>query len=311
MLADLLDLESRHDLSLADVVAGAPALTRLDRKYVVPVAVVQEVISRLPSCWGVLALPPVPGGDPVRRTTHYRSTYFDTPDLATVRAHVQQRRRRWKARSRLYVEDDLCRTEVKAKDGRGLTVKTVTGADAAHYGRLTDPARTFLTDTLAGHRIAVDAATLVPSIEITYERMTFARVDEQPARMTLDWGVRGAAPDVGAGAAPTHREQVWVDPGHVLLETKGGPSPSDADRLLGGLGVRPRSFSKYAATATVLHPGIPDNDVRRLRGRVLHHGPAGAPVSTPVSTPASTPAGTRPEPLGAAARAHELWSRSA
>ncbi|MCW2818862.1 MAG: hypothetical protein JWR42_1649, partial [Marmoricola sp.] len=74
MLGDLVDLETRPDLGLAEVVAGAPAQTRLDRKYVVPLAVAQEVISRLPSTWGVLALPPAPGGDPVRRTTHYRST---------------------------------------------------------------------------------------------------------------------------------------------------------------------------------------------------------------------------------------------
>lgn len=294
MLADLLDLGSRRDVGLAEVVAGAPALTRLDRKYVVPVAVAQEVIARLPAAWGVLALPPVPGGDPVRRTTHYRSTYFDTADLGTVRAHVQQRRRRWKARSRLYVEDGLCRTEVKAKDGRGRTVKTVTVAEVEEYGHLTAGARSFLTDTLAGHGIEVDAERLRPSMEITYERATLARTDEHPARLTLDWGVAGA-PLLGGGG--TRREQVWVDHDHVLLETKGDLRPSDADRLLGGLGVRPSSFSKYAACTSVLHPTIPDNDVRHLRGRVLHRGPAPALSTTTPST--------------AAARAADLWSRSA
>ncbi|MCW2817497.1 MAG: hypothetical protein JWR42_284, partial [Marmoricola sp.] len=272
----------------------------------------QEVIARLPSSWGVLALPPVPGDPtvrPVRHTTHYRSTYFDTPDLATVRAHVQGRRRRWKARSRLYVEDGLCRTEVKAKDGRGLTVKTAADCDAAHYGCLTDRARTFLSETLAGHRIEVDPERLWPSVEVTYERMTFARVDEQPARMTLDWGVTGV-PTAGTATA-RGRERVWVDRDHVLLETKGGLQPCDADRLLGGLGVRPRSFSKYAASATVLHPGVADNDVRRLLGRLLHHGPAAdGPVSDTRTTP-TTPAVPTGSTGSAAARATELWSRSA
>ena len=299
MLADLLDLGSRRDVGLAEVVAAAPALTRLDRKYVVPVAVAQEVIARLPSAWGVLALPPVPGGDLVRRTTHYRSTYFDTADLGTVRAHVQQRRRRWKARSRLYVEDGLCRTEVKAKDGRGRTVKTVTGADVDDYGRLTCGARTFLTETLAGHRIEVDAERLRPTMEITYERTTLARTDELPARLTVDWGVVGVPLDSGGETRGAAREQVWVDRDHVLIETKGDLRPSDADRLLGGLGIRPASFSKYAACTSVLHPTIPDNDVRHLRGRVLHRGPAPAPATT-TSTPSS-----------AAARAADLWSRSA
>lgn len=257
MLAELLDLGDRRRVTLAEVVATAPAMTRLDRKYLVPLPVVQEMLGSLYPAWGVLDVAD-------RRTTHYRSTYFDSPDLATVRAHVQQRRRRWKARSRLYVEDRLCRTEVKAKDGRGLTVKTVTDASAEHYGCLTADAGAFVTSTLAGHRITVDAHRLLPSMEISYERMTLARTDALPARMTLDWGI----------SSVMGRERVWVDDQHVLVETKGDLQPSDADRLLTGLGFRPRSFSKYASAAALLHPGIPDNDVRRLRGTVLHRGPA-------------------------------------
>lgn len=267
MLADLLDLDDRRALPLHEVVAAAPAMTRVDRKYLVPVAVAREVVARLDPAWGVLTLPggPTDGGLAAgRRTTHYRSTYFDSPDLATARAHVQGRRRRWKARSRLYVEDGLCRTEVKAKDGRGRTVKTVTASSPAAYGRLTDEDLAFLTGTLAGHAITVDTSRLVPSMEIAYERLTLARIDEHPARLTVDWGMR----------CVLGREQVRLDHDHVLLETKGDLRAGDADRLLAGLGVRPRSFSKYAAAASLLHPAVADNDVRRLRGTVLHHGTA-------------------------------------
>ena len=42
-----------------------------------------------------------------RQYTSYQTMYFDTPDLTSVSAHIQRRRRRWKVRSRLYVEDDL------------------------------------------------------------------------------------------------------------------------------------------------------------------------------------------------------------
>ena len=55
------------------------------------------------------------------------SVYFDTPRLDACRDHVQRRRLRWKVRSRLYVEDQLCRLEVKSRDGRGHTVKTMAG----------------------------------------------------------------------------------------------------------------------------------------------------------------------------------------
>ena len=95
-----------------------------------------------------------PGADDRRPAVHdgYRSTYFDTADLAACRAHIQQRRRRWKARSRLYVEDGLCRIEVKAKDGRGVTTKTVADADVAGYGLLGADEAAFVAAALARPR---------------------------------------------------------------------------------------------------------------------------------------------------------------
>jgi hypothetical protein len=64
--------------------------------------------------------------------------------------------------------------------------------------------------------------------------------------------------------------RVWIDEDWVLVETKGGLRTSPADTLLGSLGPRPRSFSKYVSAASLLRDDIPDNDVRRLRGRQLH-----------------------------------------
>lgn len=255
MLGELLDSGARHQLALPEVIASAPALMRVDRKYIVPVPVAQRMLDELHPSWGLLIV----GG---RTTTHYRSTYFDSPDLATARMHVQRRRRRWKARSRLYVEDELCRTEVKAKDGRGHTVKAVVDSPADAYGRLTGHARAFLDRTLTEHSIRVDIRDFHPSIEVGYERMTLARLLDTPARLTIDWGV----------SCRLGSETVWVDHNHVLVETKGDLQQSDADRLLARLGVRPRGFSKYAAAASLLRADICDNDVRRLCGTVLRAG---------------------------------------
>jgi hypothetical protein len=57
---------------------------------------------------------------------------------------------------------------------------------------------------------------------------------------------------------------------YVLVETKGGLRPGRADRLLGELGARPRSFSKYVAAASLIRDDLHDNDVRALYGRELH-----------------------------------------
>jgi hypothetical protein len=192
-----------------------------------------------------------------RRTTTYRSMYFDTPDLRACRAHIQGRRRRWKARSRLYVEDGLCRLELKVRDGSGLTRKFLHPTSADDYGQMSAVAEAFFRHGLLA--LGLDPAELLaPAVEVTYERATLA----DPAtgtRVTIDLGVRGTR----------HNQAVEVDPGHVIVETKGARTAGAADRLLVTLGARPVSFSKYAASASLMDPRIPDNDVRHMVGREL------------------------------------------
>jgi hypothetical protein len=173
---------------------------------------------------------------------------------------VQQRRRRWKARSRLYVEDRLCRVEVKARDGRGVTTKTVTDADVSTYGLLDDDGAAFVGATLARHAMAADVRTLRPTMEVAYRRTTLADTTDEGSRVTVDWRVQ----------CTLDGERVWLDHGYLLVETKGGLRAGAADRLLTGLGARPRSFSKYVAAASLIRDDLPDNDVRRLHGRELH-----------------------------------------
>lgn len=255
MFADALplDVSSRGTVSLAEVLVEAPNLTRVDRKYLVDVRTAQALVDRLPGAYRTLS---VAG----RTFTTYRSTYFDTADLASCRAHVQQRRRRWKARSRLYVEDGLCRIEVKSKDGRGLTAKSVADSDAAGYGTLGATEAAFVAQCLVERRLAADVRLLRPTAEVSYRRTTLADTTDDRCRVTLDWLVR----------CTLDGRAVWLDDDFVLVETKGGIRPSAADRALGLLGVRPRSFSKYVAAVSLLRDDLPDNDVRRMHGRELH-----------------------------------------
>jgi hypothetical protein len=251
-------LLDRAGVSLTEVVQEAAALHRVDRKYVLDADTADHLLRTLPASYRVLEI----AG---RRHTTYRSTYFDTEDLGTARAHLQRRRLRWKARSRLYVEDGLCRLEVKTKDGRGGTLKSVVDVDAARHGQLDDAGRAHVAEVLAGQGVAVDGRPLAPTAEIVYRRTTLADT-AAGTRLTLDVGVRARM----AGG------EVWLDPGTVLVETKSGQRPSAADRVLLERGLRPTSFSKYVAAASLLDPRLPDNDVRRLRGRVLHARPADA-----------------------------------
>lgn len=248
---ELAALADRPTVTLAEVLAAAPATTRVDRKYLVPRGVAEAFIAALPESLRVLTIDG-------RQTTSYRSTYFDTADLMTCRAHVQRRRRRWKARSRLYVEDGLCRLELKVRDGSGLTRKYFHPTTAAEHGHLNPAADAFFRGLLRELGLP-PAAALEASVDVGYRRATLADPDTG-ARLTIDSGVQGTR----------HGHSVRVDSDCLIVETKGAQVPGVADRLLARLGARPVSFSKYAATASLLDARIPDNDVRHLVGRDLH-----------------------------------------
>jgi hypothetical protein len=262
-MADLLPLDELAPVDLATVMAVAPLARRVDRKYLVPVGDAARLVRALADSHHVLEI----AG---RRCTTYRSTYLDTGELRLCRDHLQGRRLRWKARSRLYLEDGLCRFEVKVRGARGETVKHSVDLDPSAYGGFGPTERAFIGTALGGDHPAVPQ--LRPVLEIGYTRGTLVDL-HAGTRLTIDHGVAGrptdaATPVLAAGT-------VAVDPGLVIVETKSGLRPGPGDRLLAGLGHRPLPLSKYATSAALLAPGIPDNHVRRLVGRgVRVHDPA-------------------------------------
>jgi hypothetical protein len=246
------DVSGFATVGLAEVVEQAARLTRVDRKYLVGRDVAAAFLAGLPDTFRLLEV----GG---RSATTYSSIYFDTVDLDACRDHVQRRRRRWKVRSRVYVEDRLCRIEVKSKDGRGVTVKSFADSCLTRHGRLDGAERDFVAGTLGALGLPVAAESLAPSMSVDYRRVTLADT-ERGLRVTLDWGVDCRSDD----------GRVRLDDRYVLVETKGDLRPSDADRALLALGSRPRPFSKYSSAVSLLREDVADNDVRRLLGRELH-----------------------------------------
>ncbi|RPE42132.1 VTC domain-containing protein [Streptomyces sp. Ag109_O5-1] len=274
-LAARLGLAELRGATLAEVDAAAALQHRVDRKYLVPLDRARHLVTRLADSHHVLDL------GTGRRTTSYLSTYFDTPELSAWRAHVQQRRRRWKVRTRLYAEDGLCRVEVKTKDGRGATVKHALQVPAAEYGELSGPAAEFVESVLEQAAVPVTAKELSAAVEVRYVRAALADLGHG-SRVTLD-GTLGCRLD---------DRTATLDPGHVLIETKGVARPAPADRLLLGMGVRPVSLSKYVIGQALLTPGLPDHDVRRLARAHFtteaHQAPHPAPLPAPL--PERTPA---------------------
>ncbi len=231
---------SVRPIGLSDLVESAELLTRVDRKYFVPARTFRLLIAEL----GSLRVLEIDG----QRTFDYESVYFDTPDLLTYRAHLQRRRRRFKARTRTYIDSGLCMFEVKTVGFRGATVKDRIRHPIQDRAVLTDEAHAFLAQVLDRTYGQPVPPGLQPMLINLYRRTTFASLGEG-SRLTCDVALSCHSPHASVTDSGTH----------VLVESKSANGMGNADQLLMHLGVRPASISKYGLGIAALHPEVPNN----------------------------------------------------
>ncbi|WP_242454242.1 polyphosphate polymerase domain-containing protein [Bailinhaonella thermotolerans] len=231
-------LDGLPPVSLARVRERAELQTRLDRKYLVPVGAFAELIGLAGREYGVLEI----GG---LRRFRYSSTYFDTPGLLTYRGHVQGRRRRFKVRTRSYLDSGACMFEVKLNGARDSTDKHRMPYDIERRAELTPRARAFLAATLRKGYGEPPPEDLGPVATTTYARATLVHL-AGTGRVTCDTGLVCADGTRRAAAGN----------GHMLLESKSPGPETPVDRLLRRLGVRPLSLSKYCVAVAVLRPSV-------------------------------------------------------
>src|SRR5688572_5124958 len=93
--------EALAPLSLEEVLAVADLQTRTDRKYVVTPDVFARLVDELGGGLGVLDIAGV-------RAFRYESVYFDTPALDSYLGAAHGRRRRFKVRTRSYLDSGDC-----------------------------------------------------------------------------------------------------------------------------------------------------------------------------------------------------------
>ena len=275
-------LSTKHltTTTLAELNSAAGLLTRVDRKYLVPLTCAQNLVDGLAPHARVLAIDE-------RRRFSYTSTYFDTPGLEAFMLAARKRRRRFKVRTRTYLDSGLCFLEVKTCGARGSTVKRRMGYHADDASRLTGPGRAFVAACLAGAGVTGSAAArevaaaLRPVLATTYERTTL-HLPRAEARATIDtaltWRRLGPAAPTGSSAGtgvgvpmspqalrPVHLAAAISEGEPVtvadiaVVETKNPATPSPADRALWEAGYRPTRISKYATGMALLHPELPAN----------------------------------------------------
>jgi hypothetical protein len=229
-------LQHLPPLSLEELCARPDLQTRVDRKYALPLAELPDLVADLPDGFAVLT---VDG----RRSHSYESVYFDTADLACYHAAAHGRRRRFKVRTRSYLDTSVCLLEAKTVGGRGETVKRRADHTFGERARLDDEDYLVLRDWLGP-----DLPDLTPTLVTRYRRSTLVDLDGH-GRVTLDAGVRGTAPD--------GRSVLLAD--HVVVETKSPAAATAVDRWLWAHGHRPVRLSKYAVELAALQPDLPAN----------------------------------------------------
>jgi hypothetical protein len=227
--------------------AGAALRDRVDVKYVVPLAAFAALAERLLATHAALEIDG-------RRAFAYRSTYFDTPELGAFRDHIQQRRRRYKCRSREYLDSGAYAFEVKLKGLRGRTVKH----RMAHDGHeLSDAAIAFLGECLdRAYGFAPDGG-LRPALAVAYTRVTLA-APELGERLTCDFDLTFTGPGGAAGR---------LDPGMAIVESKSDRGNALADRALRELGHRPQADCSKYCLGVALTRSVAGNPLRPLLRR--------------------------------------------
>jgi hypothetical protein len=227
--------------------AGAALRDRVDVKYVVPLEAFAALAGRLLPTHSALEI----GG---RRAFAYRSRYFDTPELRAFRDHIQQRRRRYKCRSREYLDSGAYAFEVKLKGLRGRTVKH----RMAHDGHeLSEAAVDFLRDCLDRAYGRPPDPGLRPALDVAYTRVTLA-APELGERVTCDFDLAFTGPGGAAGR---------LEPGMAIVESKSARGDARADRVLRELGHRPQPACSKYCLGVALTRAVAGNPLRPLLRR--------------------------------------------
>lgn len=233
-------------ISLSDLDQVAALQRRVDRKYILSSSDLAAMVGDLSSR---LAALDIDG----RRAFAYESVYFDTLDLESYRSSALRRRKRFKVRTRSYVDDRTTMLEVKTRGARQITVKdrrphsfdqrTVLGPECFDF-----------VETVTGR--AGLASHLLPVLTTEYRRTTLVDLDDI-TRLTIDADLR--CTDVKLDAV--HLGSAYI------VETKSAGAPSTADRWLWAHGIRPTKISKFGTGLAVLNPELPSNKWHRTINR--------------------------------------------
>lgn len=246
-------------IGLDELVADAALLTRVDRKYAMSAAEARGVLAELPDNTRVLTIEG-------QQAFTYESFYFDTPDLLSYRMAALGRRRRFKLRTRAYVDSEDAYLELKTRGARSATVKERIPYRFEQRHALNHEARRYADTGLSELGIDQPERLLLhPTLATRYRRTTLLAPDGG-GRATIDAHLSWELPD----------GTVMTLPDLVIVETKSGQRTGVIDRMLWNHGIRPTTISKYGTGLAALRPDLPSNKWARVLRRRFPAAPSAA-----------------------------------
>lgn len=244
------DQISLAPISLAELVSEAALLTRVDRKYALSDAEARTALAALPNETRVLTIG-------AQQAFSYESFYFDTPDLMSYRMAALGRRRRFKLRTRAYLDSEDAYLELKTRGARSTTVKERIDYSFDERDSLTPEGRAYAAAGLQGLGLPdADRVPLQPTLATRYRRTTLLAPDGR-GRATIDTDLTWELAD----------GTVMTIPDLVIVETKSGQRTGSVDRMLWSHGIRPTTISKYGTGLAALRPDLPSNKWARVLRR--------------------------------------------
>jgi hypothetical protein len=232
-------------IGLEELIAIADLQTRRDRKYLLPASVAADVFHDIQG--RALDIDGL-------RAFRYESTYFDTPQWDSYLSAARRRPRRFKVRTRTYLDSNACMLEVKVRDNRGNTVKHRQPHDPCIRAQLTEDGEAFVKRIPASAPFVRDLRAV---LTVMFRRSTIV-LDETGERITVDEHARWSSD-------ASHRRLDVL----VFVETKTTGPPSDVDRALWRAGHRPVTISKYCTGLAAMRSDLPSNKWHRVLIRDL------------------------------------------
>ncbi len=218
-------------------------LDRIDTKFVMPIEKLVKALASLQADYRILE---VDGG----RLNHYRTLYFDTPDFALYRQHVNERADRFKVRSREYLDSRLSFLEVKHRTRKDRVVKDRIPTDLP-VAWFDAAARLWLKEVFP-----LDPRDLESKLWNTFTRITLVN-QAGCERVTIDV-------DLAFYTAQRFVSLAGIAVAEVKQDRRSCPSPFLAQ--MQALRVHPQGFSKYCIGTALLYDQVKKNS---LKARLL------------------------------------------